>query len=79
MEAKNRYIETDLGNVAPNPRGNYSAEATYEYLDLVVYKGGSYLCVADASQGTAPEPGKTTAVWLYDTYGKERYPDCLCK
>lgn len=63
METENRYIETDLGNVAPNPRGDYSAETKYEYLDLVLYKGGSYLCVADTSQGTAPESGKTTAVW----------------
>ena len=63
METENRYIETDLGNVAPNPRGDYNAEATYEYLDLVVYQGGSYLCIADTSKGVAPESGKTTAVW----------------
>lgn len=63
METENRYIETDLGNVAPNPRGNYSTEATYEYLDLVVYQGGSYLCITDTSKGVAPESGKTTAVW----------------
>lgn len=63
METENRYIETDLGNVAPNPRGDYSAEATYEYLDLVVYQGGSYLCITDTSKGVAPESGKTTAVW----------------
>lgn len=63
METENRYIETDLGNVAPNPRGDYSTEATYEYLDLVVYQGGSYLCITDTSKGVAPESGKTTAVW----------------
>lgn len=63
METENRYIETDLGNVAPNPRGDYSAEVTYEYLDLVVYQGGSYLCITDTSKGVAPESGKTTAVW----------------
>lgn len=75
METENRYIETDLGNVAPNPRGDYSAETTYEYLDLVVYKGGSYLCVADTSQGTAPEPGKTTAVWQVLTLPGDLTPE----
>lgn len=75
METENRYIETDLGNVAPNPRGNYSTEATYEYLDLVVYKGGSYLCVADTSQGTAPESGKTTAVWQVLTLPGDLTPE----
>lgn len=75
METENRYIETDLGNVAPNPRGDYSAETTYEYLDLVVYKGGSYLCVADTSQGTAPESGKTTAVWQVLTLPGDLTPE----
>ena len=75
METENRYIETDLGNVAPNPRGDYSAETTYEYLDLVVYKGGSYLCVADTSQGTAPEPGKTTAAWQVLTLPGDLTPE----
>lgn len=75
METENRYIETDLGNVAPNPRGDYSAETTYEYLDLVVYQGGSYLCVVDTSQGTAPEPGKTTAVWQVLTLPGDLTPE----
>ena len=75
METENRYIETDLGNVAPNPRGNYNAEAAYEYLDLVVYQGGSYLCVADTSQGTAPEPGKTTAAWQVLTLPGDLTPE----
>lgn len=75
METENRYIETDLGNVAPNPRGDYSTETTYEYLDLVVYKGGSYLCVADTSQGTAPESGKTTAVWQVLTLPGDLTPE----
>ena len=75
METENRYIETDLGNVAPNPRGNYNTEAAYEYLDLVVYQGGSYLCVADTSQGTAPEPGKTTAAWQVLTLPGDLTPE----
>lgn len=46
-ETVNDYTETDLGNVAPNPRGDYSETAEYEYLDLVAYAGGSYLCIKE--------------------------------
>ena len=35
MESENKYIETDLGNVAPNPRGEYDPAAAYGCLDLV--------------------------------------------
>lgn len=75
MKTENRYIETDLGNVAPNPRGDYSAETTYEYLDLVVYQGGSYLCITDTSKGVAPESGKTTAVWQVLTLPGDLTPE----
>ena len=44
---ENSYSETDLGNVSPNPRGEYDPETSYEYLDLVNYEGGSYLCLAE--------------------------------
>lgn len=65
MKSTNSYIETDLGNIAPNPRGPYNKEAIYEYLDLVSYEGGSYLCRADEDQtvGIDPVPGQTTEVW----------------
>ena len=49
---ENRYTETDLGNVAPNPRGEYDPAEAYEYLDLVEYGGGSYLCVQEAGTVT---------------------------
>lgn len=64
-ETVNDYNETDLGNVAPNPRGDYSETAEYEYLDLVAYAGGSYLCIKEDGtiSGTAPTPGKTTEIW----------------
>ena len=64
-ETVNDYMETDLGNVAPNPRGDYSETATYEYLDLVAYAGGSYMCILedDTISGTAPTAGKTTEIW----------------
>lgn len=64
-ETVNDYTETDLGNVAPNLLGDYSETAEYEYLDLVAYAGGSYMCVLEEGTvtGTAPTPGKTTEIW----------------
>lgn len=61
MQTENTYVETDLGNIAFNPRGEYSDETSYEYLDTVSYKGGSYVCLAELAKttsGIAPEPGK---------------------
>lgn len=66
MQSENHYTETDLGNVAPNPRGNFDSTAKYEYLDLVAMQGGSYLCLAELGQtitGIAPEAGKNTEHW----------------
>lgn len=64
-ETVNDYMETDLGNVAPNPKGEYNGETEYEYLDLVTYSGGSYLCVKEDGtiSGIAPESGKNTEYW----------------
>ena len=66
MESTNNYTETDLGNVAPNPKGAYDNAATYEYLDLVAYEGGSYLCLIDLDKtvkGVAPVEGTSTETW----------------
>lgn len=66
MNTENYYTETDLGNVAPNPRGEFSEAEEYEYLDYVYYQGGSYLCLAELGTtivGFAPEAGKTTQYW----------------
>ncbi len=66
MQSENHYTETDLGNVSPNPRGEYDNAAKYEYLDLVSMQGGSYLCLAELGQtitGIAPEAGKNTEHW----------------
>ena len=60
---ENNYQETDLGNVAPNPKGEYSDTVSYEYLDTVSYEGGSYMCVADAVTGIAPVAGENTTAW----------------
>lgn len=49
-----------------NLRGEYSDETSYEYLDTVSYKGGSYVCLAELAKttsGIAPEPGKNTEHW----------------
>ena len=45
MNTENHYQETDLGNIAQNPRGEYRQEESYEYLDLVVFEGCSYVCL----------------------------------
>lgn len=66
MNVENNYMETDLGNVAPNPRGEFSEAEEYEYLDYVYYQGGSYLCLAELGTtivGFAPEPGNTSQYW----------------
>ena len=66
MQTENTYVETDLGNIALNPRGEYLNEASYEYLDTVSYKGGSYMCLAELTKtisGIAPAQGKNTEHW----------------
>lgn len=63
---ENQYQETDLGNIAPNPKGEYSDSEIYEYLDFVYYQGGSYLCLAELDNpitGISPEVNKTTEYW----------------
>ena len=66
MQTENTYVETDLGNIALNPRGEYSGETSYEYLDTVSYMGGSYVCLAELTKtisGIAPKEGKNTEHW----------------
>ena len=78
MQTENHYTETDLGNVSPNPRGNYDNAVKYEYLDLVTMQGGSYLCVIPVGQtitGTAPEPGATTEYWQCLAMPGDRTPE----
>lgn len=63
---ENNYQETDLGNVSPNPRGEYSSAVEYEYLDLVSYEGGSYLCTVELGKtvtNVSPVAGKNTDIW----------------
>lgn len=80
METENRYSETDLGNVSPNPRGEYDPKESYEYLDLVSYQGGSYLCLAELETtitGTAPDPGRNTDIWQMLTLPGNLRPDYI--
>ena len=80
MEAVNHYSETDLGNVSPNPRGEYDPKESYEYLDLVSYQGGSYLCLAEFETtitGTAPDPGHNTDIWQMLTLPGNLRPDYI--
>lgn len=66
MQTENIYVETDLGNIALNPRGEYNSEETYEYLDTISYKGGSYMCLAELGKtinGIAPAQGENTDYW----------------
>lgn len=63
---ENNYIATDLGNIALNLRGEYDESASYEYLDTVSYKGGSYVCLAELAKTIsriAPAQGKNTDMW----------------
>lgn len=66
MNTENNYVETDLGNISPNPCGEYNQSMQYEYLDLVNYQGGSYLCTVELENkitGIAPVQGKNTEYW----------------
>lgn len=59
-------METDLGNVSPNPKGTYDNATAYEYLDLVEYQGGSYLCTVDIDKkvkGISPTVGQNSETW----------------
>lgn len=78
METENNYTETDLGNVSPNPRGEYDPETEYEYLDTVSYQGGSYLCLADLGatiNGMPPDPGHNTELWQMLTLPGDLTPE----
>lgn len=80
MQTENTYVETDLGNIAPNPRGEYSDEASYEYLDMVSYKGGSYICLAELTKtisGIVPVQGKNTEHWQMLTLPGQLTPEAV--
>lgn len=78
--AENNYVETDLGNIALNPRGEYDDAASYEYLDTVSYKGGSYMCLAELAKTIskiAPAQGKNTDMWQMLTSPGQLTPEAV--
>lgn len=80
MQTENTYVETDLGNIALNPRGEYSDEVSYEYLDTVSYMGGSYMCLAELTKtisGIAPAQGKNTDMWQMLTQPGQLTPEVV--
>lgn len=80
MQTENTYVETDLGNISLNPRGEYSDETSYEYLDTVSYMGGSYMCLAELTKtisGIAPAQGKNTEHWQMLTLPGQLTPEAV--
>lgn len=80
MQTENTYVETDLGNIALNPRGEYSDETSYEYLDTVSYMGGSYMCLAELTKtisGIAPAQGTNTDYWQMLTLPGQLTPEAV--
>lgn len=80
MRTENDYTETDLGNISPNPRGEYDEKVSYEYLDLISYQGGSYLCLAEPKtivSGIAPKAGQNTEVWQMIALPGELTPEYI--
>lgn len=80
MNTENNYVETDLGNISPNPCGEYNPSMQYEYLDLVNYQGGSYLCTVELENkitGIAPVQGKNTECWQLVTLPGDLTPEYI--
>lgn len=80
MQTENTYVETDLGNIALNPRGEYSDKTSYEYLDTVSYMGGSYMCLAELAKtisGIAPAQGENTDYWQMLTLPGQLTPEAV--
>lgn len=80
MRTENDYTETDLGNISPNPRGEYDEKASYEYLDLISYQGGSYLCLAEPKTIVSeidPKAGQNTEVWQMIALPGELTPEYI--
>lgn len=79
MKTENYYQETDLGNVSPNPCGEYDPGNSYEFLDVVTFNGGSYLCRVELGTTTSvsPEPGKSTEIWQCMTIPGDMTPEYI--
>ena len=45
-------VMQELGKVSVTPKGEFSAEITYERLDIIEHEGNSYIAVSDVPAGT---------------------------
>lgn len=66
---------TNMGNVTTNPLGSYSDSKTYNFLDMVSYEGGSYICLENETIGVRPSPGESTDRWFCSSVPGEATPD----
>ena len=66
---------TNMGNVTTNPLGSYSDSKTYNFLDMVSYEGGSYICLENGTIGVRPSPGESTDRWFCSSVPGEATPD----
>lgn len=65
---------TSMGNVTTNPDGSYSDSKTYNFLDMVSYNGGSYICLQDGVNGVRPSDGESTDIWFCSSVPGEASP-----
>lgn len=65
---------TNMGNVTTNPDGSYSDSKTYNFLDMVSYNGGSYICLQDGINGVRPSAGESTDIWFCSSVPGEASP-----
>ena len=65
----------NLGPFRLRPRGEFSSEASYRFLDVVTYEGGSYWCINyDTIDGTA-----AIGVLPEGAHNSEAYWQCIAK
>ena len=65
----------NLGPFRIRPRGKFSSEANYRFLDLVSYNGGSYICINyDTIDGTA-----CIGVLPAGAHNSEAYWQCMAE
>lgn len=63
-ETTNSAGYTSMGNVCTNPRGDYDDSTTYDFLDMVSFGGGSYVCLKNKLVGVRPEINISTENWF---------------
>ena len=63
-ETTNSAGYTSMGNVCVNPRGVYNDDTMYDFLDMVSYDGGSYICLESGTIGVRPETNMSTENWF---------------